>query len=1337
MMPAAKHGDPQIGIDVHLCAVPPSPSPVPLPTPHTSIVFDPFDYVPFLGATITVCGMKRATAGSSATAIHIPPGFPFTPKLPDREDEIFMGSATVVADGDPFSFTSVPTLSCQIAGIPSPPRPKKKKKNLMMLPTTVNLAIPTNVVVGGPPTISLMGMAFKVGFAALGKFAKSGLFKKFRMFIADKLNLKKPGFLRCVILRAEPVSILNGSVSVEQQDFILPGRIPIEWNRAYRSDSQHTGVCGRGWETLADTRMEISSEDGLVLVHSPSFGLLSFGQLPAAVGEEAVELEFMDGSLLADHGDEYRITTKEDRIYHFPKNFCVRNEHGQQCWPIGRISDLCGNTLTFVHHGGQVVSIEESAGRRLALFYENDRLTAVTLIDQTVGISQHTFVRYQYDKNGDLVSVIDALENPYTFAYDEHRMVRHTDRNGLSFYYAYEQSAEGEWRVVHAWGDEGLYDYTFEYFDEINERRITDSLGNVSTVKLNEAGLPISEIDPLDGMTIFEYDEVGRTTAVTDPSGRRTEYAYDASGNLLTLTRPDGKSIETAFSPANKAERIIDPNGNTWVQSWDERGLLIAQTTPLGSTSAYEYDRHGQLAAFTNAREARTRLAFDSTGNLTSIKDALGHSTHFVYDQLGNVIAKTDPLGHTTRYRYDAKSRLTAAELPSGAMIRCAYDPEDNLTRYVDENGAETRLEYFGQGEIKRRIQPDGHTVEYQYDTEERLIGVKNQRGESYRLERDALGRIVREVDYWDQARQYSYDAGGNLAASTDPLGRTIAYATDPLGRILTKTLPDGFCEAFAYDANGNLTETRNPHAEIKRSFDAEGRLTEEAQGDFVIRNSYDANGNRISRETSLGNIVAYEYNALDQAVGIRINRNEPIEITRDALGRVAREQLSPQLARSLSYSADGYLTSQAVSANELPLFATEYRYDAAGNLTERRDSRYGTDTFRYDPMGRIVEHLDPHKRLIRYLNDPAGDRLLTRVTGSRPALEENTAPAQDEWLREGRHQGTLYRFDRAGNLVERRDSERDLRLVWDANQRLLESHANGTITRYGYDPLGRRLFKETHDRRTVFCWDGDALLAETVVGSAGLEQSAAGRPPATREYLCYPQTFEPLALIENSTASAVYYYHTDPNGCPVRLTDARGAVKWAARYTAWGGIAELYADDVAQPIRLQGQYADDETGLYYNRYRYFDAESGQFVSADPLGLAAGSNVYEFAANAAGWVDPLGLTQCSLDEARKLAANVPDKFKALFKCKEFAANLKKAIMQNGLHAEEIILKSDTDRIWSEAAGKVITKNGDHVGIKVGDHVFDNLNPQGIHIDKWMDDLGVGFPGMRPPIINPF
>ena len=154
-----------------------------------------------------------------------------------------------------------------------------------------------------------------------------------------------------------------------------------------------------------------------------------------------------------------------------------------------------------------------------------------------------------------------------------------------------------------------------------------------------------------------------------------------------------------------------------------------------------------------------------------------------------------------------------------------------------------------------------------------------------------------------------------------------------------------------------------------------------------------------------------------------------------------------------------------------------------AGNLTRRSDSQYGTDVYRYDPLGRITEHLDPQRRITRYLNDPAGDRLRTRIVeGGRRRVVGGA------WRKNGAGKastkGPYYRFDCAGNLVERRDGERDLQLVWDANQRLVESHADGGggYYRYGYDPLGRRLFKETGDRRTLFYWDGDALVGESVV---------------------------------------------------------------------------------------------------------------------------------------------------------------------------------------------------------------------------------------------------------------
>ena len=1235
MMPAAKHGDPQLGLDIHLYTTPTGP--VPLPAMHIALVFDPFDYVPIIGSTVKVCGMHRAIAGTGGLAIHIPFGFPFAPMLPEHDDEIFMGSSTVVTDGEPMSFSCVPVLSCQVTGMPSPPRAKRKKTaKPRNLPLTINLAIPTNVLVGGLPTISLAALAFKAAFKGLGKLRKSKLakhfadrFKKLRQKVFKNMD---SGFLKCKVLRAEPVNILTGDVVIEQTDFTLPGLIPVEWVRQYNSGNRRKGACGYGWECPADIRLEFDSEDGSLTFLHPGEGPALFPELPAQPGDAGAVLELMDGALLSDHGHELQVRTKTGLIYHFAKDSRIAGAAHIQEIPLSRISDLCGNWLDFERRGRLLVAIQESAGRRVVLRHENGLIRGVSL-HLPHSSATHRFVEYDYDGEDDLIAVRDQLYNPYTFAYDRHRIVRHTNRNGLSFHYEYDKSEE-HWKVVHAWGDGKLYDYRFVYLPAVRERRITDSLGYVSTIQCNEWDLPILEINPFGERILFEYDEAGRTTAIVDAANHRTEYRYDERGNLLGLTRPDGTAAEVTFDTNSKPTSILDPNGNTWRQNWDARGLLIEQRSPLGAVTKYQYNPSGLLTDVIEADGAETRFGFDNYGYLVSRTDALGNVSRWRRDELGNTLAVTDPLGRTTTYRYDAKSQLIEAILPTGTKIRCAYDAQGLLTHYTDENGAETRFEYVGLGMQSKRYQPNGTVFQYQYDTEERLIGLINQRGETYRLQRDALGRVVREVDYWGQATAYQFDSAGYLKQSRDPLGRAVDYTNDAMGRVRRKSFahpdfPDSpdrrFVETFEFDSIGNLIRCANEHVTVKRTYDADSRLVEEQQNKFSVKNTLDVLGRRIRRETA-DHVVVYEYDALGRVSSIRIDDQAPIFFERDAAGQVLKERLSEDLERSYRYDAAGRLTAQGVKNETDWLFHTDYEYDAAGNLIQRHDSNTGIDRYKYDPVAQVFEHIDPQARVERFLQDPAGDRLVTRAQSSS---ESNPI----HWSREGEFGGVFYRFNAAGNLVERRDEghrqrdESDLKittLIWDANQRLVGSRTGpagaaepAPETMYGYDPLGRRVFKRTGDRCTWFGWDGDALLAE---GPAETPRSPAWQP--RREFVYYPNTWAPLALVDQSGS---YLYHNDPNGCPTRLTSPHGSVVWAAKYELWGR-AKILVDQIENPLRLLGQYADPETGLHYNRNRYYDPNAGQFISQDPIGLLGGENLYAYAPNPLVWVDPLGWT---------------------------------------------------------------------------------------------------------------
>ncbi|SEN53054.1 RHS repeat-associated core domain-containing protein, partial [Pseudomonas sp. ok272] len=109
------------------------------------------------------------------------------------------------------------------------------------------------------------------------------------------------------------------------------------------------------------------------------------------------------------------------------------------------------------------------------------------------------------------------------------------------------------------------------------------------------------------------------------------------------------------------------------------------------------------------------------------------------------------------------------------------------------------------------------------------------------------------------------------------------------------------------------------------------------------------------------------------------------------------------------------------------------------------------------------------------------------------------------------------------------------------------------------------------------------------------------------------------------------FYYQLDHLGTPQELTDHRGEIVWSATYTAYGKLNSLNhfgGPPLEQPLRFQGQYFDPESGLHYNRHRYYNPATGRYLTPDPSKLAGGVNAYRYALNPTGWVDPLGLNTC-------------------------------------------------------------------------------------------------------------
>ena len=362
-------------------------------------------------------------------------------------------------------------------------------------------------------------------------------------------------------------------------------------------------------------------------------------------------------------------------------------------------------------------------------------------------------------------------------------------------------------------------------------------------------------------------------------------------------------------------------------------------------------------------------------------------------------------------------------------------------------------------------------------------------------------------------------------------------------------------------------------------NFDEEDNLIKETQGDFIVENSYDKAGRRIKRSSSNGNIVEYEYDPTDNVTAITINGKKVADIDRNSLGQPIKETLPNAISRNYTYDIEGRLT-EAVFIGTPNSWERRYEYDKAGNLTKRFDPRFGESYFTYDPMGRISQATDPEGKIKEYLHDPAGNLL-------KPKEKKG------ETERSQIHNKTDYKYDAAGNLVERSNRKKTTYFTWDKAGRLAQASTNNTTTNLTYDALGRRICKETDNKKTTFTWDGDRLLSD---------QKPHEQP---REFVYYPGSFVPFAVIEDN--GRILFYCNDVSGLPLEIRDEKGEIRWQARYDAMGGIERIKGHHIFDnPIRFQGQYYDEELDLCYNRHRYFDQETCSFISKDPLGLAAG-----------------------------------------------------------------------------------------------------------------------------------
>ncbi|BBA32302.1 cell-wall associated Rhs family protein with YD-repeats [Methylocaldum marinum] len=224
------------------------------------------------------------------------------------------------------------------------------------------------------------------------------------------------------------------------------------------------------------------------------------------------------------------------------------------------------------------------------------------------------------------------------------------------------------------------------------------------------------------------------------------------------------------------------------------------------------------------------------------------------------------------------------------------------------------------------------------------------------------------------------------------------------------------------------------------------------------------------------------------------------------------------------------------------------------------------------------------------------------------------------------------FTYDALGRLLTETGATGELARDWDSLSNLRRGES-----RYHYDRAGRLTRAGTLSPtlgygQERFAWDGFRLRQALTEDAHGTQVRTWLYDPAGGGYTPIAAIDQGLGPDEGVGPALIYSVHTDPLGTPRELTDTDGRIAWSARYSAWGqrlGPVLLEADRHTPfatdcPLRYPGQYADDETGLHYNTFRYYDPEIGRFISPDPIGLVGGFNLYQYAPNATGWIDPLG-----------------------------------------------------------------------------------------------------------------
>jgi RHS repeat-associated protein/uncharacterized repeat protein (TIGR01451 family) len=1090
--------------------------------------------------------------------------------------------------------------------------------------------------------------------------------------VSASANFDGAGFL------GDPVSTLTRELfAFEAVDLHLGGVPPVVFGRYYssglRRDGRIAGRLGHNWlhtyEALlrrqGDTVEVVTNQGRVVQFQKSGDAWTQFGQVAAPFQL----VESGAGFVLGD--------PRTDLLMTFD--------------PAGRptrIEDDAGNAHTLVYAGDRLAQVSDGRGRTLSFAYDGlGRLSAVSDGVRTVAFG-HTgnnltsvtdplghVTTYRYDpadlEAGRLVATTRPRGNtPYTQTYDSAgRVIGQTDAAGNTVTLG--DGAPGETVITDPLGRTQRHAHS----DQGELVTVTDELGQTVVLGYDDAGRRVSASDRLGGATAYSYHPPsGKLAAITHADDTATTLTYtarDVGGvtlfDVTTVRFPDGATRSLAYDAAGNIVRITDEAGQAWSYTYNDRGQPLTATNPAGGTAALTYHPDATLATLTTPDGHTTAFAYDALKRLTrmtrpdgtaqtysydardlllTITNERGHTATFTYDANGKLASATDPLGHTTTFAYDGLDRPISRTDPLGHAARVGYDERGRVQALTDRNGHTLTVAYDARGHLAAVTDPSGQVWAASHDAEGLLVSTTDPLSHTRRFESDTLGRLTRITSPLGEASRFTYDARRRVTHLEDPLGGVVAQQYDVRGLLAGRTLPGGaIAAAYARDALGSMVQVTDPNGQVWQrpadvlgrpaaaidplgrtmsfEYDTRGRVSGIGLPDGMgsVELAYDGSGNLVRRRHSDGTELRYVYDAADRLVaadgltlahdgnGVIVESNG-IAIGRDPEGRITGLTLAPGKVVTYAYDARDRLTR----VTDWLGGAHTFDYDAAGRLTAVTRPNGVPTTYAYDANNRLVGVAEGALASLALTRDGRGEVV---AADRRGPLAPSAPTASAAFAYDAASQLEALAHDGLGRLLQ--DGRRAY--TWDLASRLVRYTEGGQAVDSTYDAAGQRLTRSAGGVTRGYVWNYGLDLP-----SVGVERQGG----IDRRYYVHTPGGLLLYSVEAGDGSR-RFYHYDHAGSTAFLTDDLGQVRTSYAYSPYGVLLASQGDDGENPFTYLGSYGvmrEGASGLYYMRARYYDSDSGRFITRDPVQWIdpRAINPYQYAfANPVRFVDPLGL----------------------------------------------------------------------------------------------------------------